>query len=524
MCFRFDRVPGFIFRLLRKMGCFFGCFRIKDADRSQSHIISDSVASKGKGGSIASRNQLSSLLLSEEKEGFPCEDLENHNPGSPLPDVYGDGDVRELKDEAKFLKACGALLETPAEIRKASEKIKDAAIHNGDSEPSNFHSWLPGASIKKLQWDEHPNQISISPVKLCEELGKESDSQNHTSVSSMPKGQELVGRDYTRHHECSEVENPSTAITFPLHPSTNETSALVTPEIPAIASESKNKCVRFKCELDTENLPSNGKSLKSNSSGRHNESESSPYPTPLKLTDEMQTPGTIYPVNLDKYGNGNNARIRSQYVYPVLNPVENFSQWKALKEEDFSTHQEQLGHTGDSLEEIASAVPEYASVSYSNKLEMEQERENMAVKESKVDASLSHWLKPSSPPKDDADQNCGVFPGGRSYSSKTSDGDRPILGMVAAHWNDEEPSRISSKWWDGNGIPNSTNKYKEDQKVHWHATPFEERLEKALSEESLGYKRKLVNGRPINFEENEETDTAVSRLPSSLHPESVVSF
>ncbi|KAF2568464.1 hypothetical protein F2Q68_00027734 [Brassica cretica] len=62
-------------------------------------------------------------------------------------------------------------------------------------------------------------------------------------------------------------------------------------------------------------------------------------------------------------------------------------------------------------------------------------------------------------------------------------GDRPIIGTAAAHWNEKEQSQISPKWWDGNGIPNSTNKYKEDQKVSWHVTSFEERLEKALSEE-----------------------------------------
>lgn len=40
-------------------------------------------------------------------------------------------------------------------------------------------------------------------------------------------------------------------------------------------------------------------------------------------------------------------------------------------------------------------------------------------------------------------------------------GDRPIIGMVSAQWNEKEKSQISHKWWDGNGIPNSTNKYKE---------------------------------------------------------------
>jgi hypothetical protein len=61
--------------------------------------------------------------------------------------------------------------------------------------------------------------------------------------------------------------------------------------------------------------------------------------------------------------------------------------------------------------------------------------------------SLSQWLKP---------------PNYRtSGSAKSSDDDRPIIGMVAAHWNNEEPENFTPQWRDGNGIPNSTNKYKE---------------------------------------------------------------
>lgn len=124
--------------------------------------------------------------------------------------------------------------------------------------------------------------------------------------------------------------------------------------------------------------------------------------------------------------------------------------------------------------------------------------------------SLAQWLKPPNPKKAFRDE---AVTGDRSHSAKSSDEDRPIIGMVAAHWKDKEPANFTSKWWDGNGIPNSTNKYKEvksvslslalyftfkqsgltqnnvshvqDQKVSWHATPFEERLEKALSEEKL---------------------------------------
>ncbi|KAJ4873751.1 Uncharacterized protein Rs2_44527 [Raphanus sativus] len=99
--------------------------------------------------------------------------------------------------------------------------------------------------------------------------------------------------------------------------------------------------------------------------------------------------------------------------------------------------------------------------------------------------------------------------------------DRPIIGMVAAHWNEKEQSQISPKWWDGNGIPNSTNKYKEDQKVSWHATPFEERLEKALSEEGG---QGLIPPRKLEVMEEAERDTAMSQLHHSAQSTSIVSF
>ncbi|KAI5077386.1 hypothetical protein GOP47_0007210 [Adiantum capillus-veneris] len=70
--------------------------------------------------------------------------------------------------------------------------------------------------------------------------------------------------------------------------------------------------------------------------------------------------------------------------------------------------------------------------------------------------------------------------------------DRPILGTVAAHWNHSSSS--AKKWWDGKGIPNSTNKYKEDQKVSWHATPFEVRLERALAKQGRVFQKKLFIG------------------------------
>ncbi|KAG6404767.1 hypothetical protein SASPL_132343 [Salvia splendens] len=137
------------------------------------------------------------------------------------------------------------------------------------------------------------------------------------------------------------------------------------------------------------------------------------------------------------------------------------------------------------------------------------------------EGSLTSWFKPISAKRDGSNKQLSSI----SSQSRKPPADRPILGTVAAHWNDVELEVPNDppKWWDGNGIPNSTNKYKEDQKVSWHATTFEERLEKALSEESLISHKKTTNTTPP-FELNEESDSATSHFQCSPHPGSVVSF
>ncbi|XP_042005443.1 uncharacterized protein LOC121754162 isoform X1 [Salvia splendens] len=143
------------------------------------------------------------------------------------------------------------------------------------------------------------------------------------------------------------------------------------------------------------------------------------------------------------------------------------------------------------------------------------------IEEEDGEGSLTSWFKPISAKRDGSNKQLSSI----SSQSGKPPADRPILGTVAAHWNDVELEvpHDPPKWWDGNGIPNSTNKYKEDQKVSWHATTFEERLEKALSEESLISHKKPTNTNAL-FELNEESDTATSHFQSSPHPGSVVSF
>ncbi|RZB99578.1 Protein JASON [Glycine soja] len=109
---------------------------------------------------------------------------------------------------------------------------------------------------------------------------------------------------------------------------------------------------------------------------------------------------------------------------------------------------------------------------------------------------LTSWLKPAAVILEERNKRMQT-----SYNQvRKTPADRPIIGMVAAHWIEDEDSQAPPpKWWDGNGIPNSTNKYKKDQKVNWHATSFEERLEKALSEETVISQRMSTNLRTVKF-------------------------
>ncbi|XP_057861413.2 uncharacterized protein LOC131069851 [Cryptomeria japonica] len=393
---------------------------------------------------------------------------------------------------------------------------------------------------------------------------------------------------------------------------------------------------------------------------------------PLKPADEMQPSWTGCAKDFENASVNNNARIRSQYVYPVLNPVENLSQWRKVKKD---SRNDGFGNTKEFYEtskllvenfeipdnqskgdmypksspskkqrvEARSAITEMArdclhdshieaSVSatkeniypitslehgkYENIMEIKEESSQRrkliplsaepVFKQPKtftsqhadvsppdavcVDASLSQWLKPteaiqkenlpkvgqmpsrqhflesevnkrwddlqSQKQQDATGQNsmasgssstlkrdCRPILGAsglqspqneaenwrssasrssplknyderpilgalsiknikeassdhisprRSPSSKDLD-DRPIMGLVAAHWNDKQ-SVSPSKWDDHKGgVANSTNKYKEDQKVSWDSTPFEVRLERALSnrKESDRHARKV---------------------------------
>lgn len=412
---------------------------------------------------MVARNQLSSLFLSEENEDSPKKDSGSKSFGSPR---Y----TKELKDEAKFLKACGTIVETPAEIRKASRKLLSSPHDDRDLEPPKYPS-LSNAAL-----ETHPDLLR-TPAKHLEEGGNESGSAERTP-SSCTTSEQNIQRVSAHHIEGSESGGVITSV-----------AALNSPD--NVMTTCRSKSVRFECDINESLSRSSSGSGREkvkgfDSSCNRSVSKSSPYPTPLQLSDEMQTPGTVFPANLDH----GKARIRSQYVYSVMNTVESAAQLKALKEEE-SNLEGLPREMMESVQELEMITP---------MLERKM-KANTHEKDLMVEASLSAWLKPVATHDDDSKKFGAAH---RPIRVGKSAGDRPIIGMVAAHWNEDEPAQISPKEWDGNGIPNSTNKYKEDQKVSWHATPFEERLEKALSEESI-VTRKNFQGKLVAFDEEDDT-------------------
>ncbi|CAA7026402.1 unnamed protein product [Microthlaspi erraticum] len=464
----------------RAMACFLDCFRARD-DRSTGNLVARSSLAKSKRGQD-SQNHLSALFISEEKAASsPCLDKERFD----LDSIHID---KGLRDEARFLKACGTIPETPIEIRKASQNLSSPQ----PSGSSRFHSWISSNSAIGFHLDESP-----TPMKACEEVGRPSFTSEQTPNSCVIDVRDTV----TMPSVSSDSTEADTAFK----------GELDRPDRPMLTA-GKTKSVRFECDLDqthSSNSSENSSSTKAESGGKMSFSVSSPNPTPLKLSDEMQTPGTMYPANMESAGKGK-PRIRSQFVHSVSNLMENACLYKVHNDSHGSLEQAKQQLYKEQIEDESPP----SSAAYGEKLE-----ESSDEKLSKFEASFSPWLNRIN---EESDENIAVFLNERTPRvTAMTPGDRPIIGLVAAHWNEDEQTEISPKWWDGNGIPNSTTKYKEDQKVSWHATPFEVRLEKALSEEGV---QNLFPRRKLEVMEEDEGDTGTSQLQHSLQPNSVVSF
>ncbi|KAL3517728.1 hypothetical protein ACH5RR_020317 [Cinchona calisaya] len=221
-----------------------------------------------------------------------------------------------------------------------------------------------------------------------------------------------------------------------------------------------------------------------------------------------------------RLGLNRNARNRSDYVHPVLNPVENLTQWKTVKSRGTSHLKPQKENFTADLEAPRmsfSSEPTF-KLSSSGFMQKSDQYKN-SNQDIAVDASLSTWLVgPESTPSKTSPGSLEQFTcekvssmshGSNSVRSfddrpilgaltveelkqlsaasslrrspSRSPDEMPIIGTVGTYWNDSVSSKDSRSASSYKGIPNTTSKYREDKRVNWQNTPFETRLVRSLS-------------------------------------------
>uniref|UniRef100_A0ACD5WFC1 Uncharacterized protein n=1 Tax=Avena sativa TaxID=4498 RepID=A0ACD5WFC1_AVESA len=458
------------------MGCLFDCFRAAGGEprggRARAQLLSSSVIPAAypkvaeRRAAPASRNALSAVFLREDEGSRATSSGANQDAERNRVD-------RVLTHEDTFLKNGGALLETPNEIRKGPEttdSVYQSATHS---------ALLPTLS-------QNLNFIDVLKAEDCQ-----TPTESHQS-SCVPDAtsSSWKGCDASNLHDSEAVSK--------------------TEDSSGVNNESAIDCETKLSTLDSCSFTSNNDDIYLDGS------KLSLFSTPLKANAEIHTPATNAP-NLEGLGNNEsmspagdfqNCEVSSEDFFQLnisdkdLKCAKNSS----LVSIELSMSDEcSLFQNSEGSVSSCNKIRDSMSTAFEEKCQTTEVTAHGSRKKVITNSgsdmefpSLSQWLKP---------------PNSRtSNSAKSSDDDRPIIGIVAAHWKSEEPQNSTPQWWDGNGIPNSTNKYKEDQKVSWHAMSFEERLEKALSEEKLLSQRNCSTGNASQFSgvEGEESDTAAS--------------
>lgn len=238
--------------------------------------------------------------------------------------------------------------------------------------------------------------------------------------------------------------------------------------------------------------------------GDYDEDEDSQICVPTESvesrTEMLSAQAFMEEEEVKKTGSNRNARDRSVYVHPVLNPVENLAQWKAVKSKGppqlLNPQKENLKLEQEAPRISFSSEPILKHPSFSFKSKSDQtKRENQEIA---VDASLSNWLVTSETTPTKKTRPSGLEPISQEQSisqgsnSVVSIDDRPILGAltveeikqfsasssprrspsrspdemviigtVGTYWKHKEGGNDSGSFSSYKGIPNTTSKYRE---------------------------------------------------------------
>ncbi|XP_076929821.1 uncharacterized protein LOC143594380 [Bidens hawaiensis] len=196
--------------------------------------------------------------------------------------------------------------------------------------------------------------------------------------------------------------------------------------------------------------------------------------------------------------------VTESCLSPVLKPVENLAQWKALKspkaltfdpqKENLSLNRNPEPAVEASLNWMVSSEKNSHNTKrvgfYSPDLEPVSSEKcfSQFSQESTVTSVKSIEDRPilGALTEDELKQFSGLTCTPRKSPGKSQD-DMPIIGSVGSYWSQTGSAQSSSSTSSCKGIPNATSKYREDKKVNWQNVPFETRLEKALSEDAAEY-------------------------------------
>lgn len=192
-------------------------------------------------------------------------------------------------------------------------------------------------------------------------------------------------------------------------------------------------------------------------------------------------------------GSKTNGRDRSDYINSVLNPVENITQWKAVKSKGTPLLKPQKENFAnfEAPRMSFSSEPTFGQAPSSFKAKSHQLK--IANQEIAVDASLSNWLaSPEVAPSKKAtfsgfetttSEGCtsarsfedrpilgaltveelrqiSASPSPRKSPSRSPD-EMPIIGTVGTYWNNSSSGKHSGSATSFKGIPNTTSKYRE---------------------------------------------------------------
>ncbi|XBI84443.1 hypothetical protein VPH35_092751 [Triticum aestivum] len=388
-----------------------------------------------------SRNALSAVFLREDEGSQATSSGSDRDAGSNRVDP------ELMHEEANFPQNGGALSETPNEIIKVPESTDSA-----------FQSATHSALLSALS--ENMNFMEVPKADECQTPSGSHQSSYLPDATSSSRN----GCDASKQHDTEPVSK-------------------------SIDSDAVNNEPVVNCGIKLTTLESC--SVTSNDDIYLDGSKSSPFSIPLKVNAEIHTPVNTQVSNLEELTNESCTRACSHNLNEALNSSRDLEHCGVYREDPCQpdiSDEDLKGAKNDSPDLVETSISDECSlfqnsegsVSSYNKtsdstpfvekcqatdVTVHARRNKVITTNSGSDVefpSLSQWLKPPSSSKAIRDES---YTSDTFNSAKSSDEDRPIIGMVAAHWKSEEPDNFTPKWWDGKGIPNSTNKYKEVKSI-----------------------------------------------------------